>query len=48
MTGDSELPFWRDERPKPANVGTCLWRSSYLVTPGYLPAMGIPLRRGRS
>jgi len=47
MTGDSELPFWRDDRAKPANVGDMPLALFYLVTPGYLPAMGIPLRRGR-
>jgi predicted permease len=47
MTGDSELPFWREERPRPLNMNDMPEALFYLVTPGYLPAMGIPLRAGR-
>jgi putative ABC transport system permease protein len=47
MTGDSELPFWREDQAKPANVSDMPLALFYLVTPGYLPAMRIPLRRGR-
>jgi predicted permease len=47
MSGDSEVPFWRDDRPKPENVNDMPQSLFYLVTPGYLPAMRIPLRAGR-
>ena len=47
MSGDSEVPFWRDDRPRPENVNDMPESLFYLVTPGYLPAMRIPLRAGR-
>src|SRR5262249_293408 len=47
VSGDSELPFWRDERPRPQNMNDMPQALFYLVTPGYLPAMQIPLRAGR-
>ena len=47
MSGDSEVPFWREDRPRPVNMNDMPETLFYLVTPGYLPAMGIPLRTGR-
>ncbi len=47
MSGDSEVPFWREDRPRPENMNDMPETLFYLVTPGYLPAMGIPLRAGR-
>jgi predicted permease len=47
MSGDSEVPFWRDDRPRPANQGDMPAALFYLVTPGYQAAMRIPLERGR-
>ncbi len=47
MTGDSELPYWREDQAKPANQSDMPLALFYLVSPGYLPAMRIPLRRGR-
>ncbi len=47
MAGDSEVPFWRAEKPRPANMSDMSQTLFYLVTPGYLPAMKIPLRSGR-
>ena len=46
MLGDSELPFWREDQPKPASdqIKSALW---YPVDPSYFAAMQIPLRRGR-
>ena len=44
MSGDSEVPFWREDRPRPENQSDMPQTLFYLVTPGYLPAMGIPLR----
>src|SRR6516162_3115692 len=47
MTGDSELPFWRDGQPRPQSTGEMTFALFYLVTPGYLDAMKIPVERGR-
>jgi predicted permease len=47
MSGDSEVPFWREDRPRPENLNDMPETLFYLVTPGYFPAMRIPLRTGR-
>jgi len=47
MTGDDELPFWPDGKPKPANQAEMDQSLFYLVDPGYLNAMGVRLDRGR-
>ena len=47
MTGDSELPFWREGQARPENQQDMTFALFYLVTPGYLDAMKIPLQRGR-
>ena len=47
MTGDSEVPFWIEGQPKPANQNEMPFALFYLVTSGYAPAMRIPLERGR-
>ena len=47
MTGDSEVPFWIDGQPKPANDQDMPFALFYLVTPGYREAMRIPMQRGR-
>jgi len=47
MMGDSELPFWLEGQPKPANDNDMSSALFYLVEPDYLKAMGIPLKRGR-
>jgi predicted permease len=47
MTGDSELPFWLEGQPKPANQQDMPFALFYLVTPGYLQAMRIPVHSGR-
>jgi len=48
MTGDSEVPFWVEGRPKPASEQEMPFALFYLVTPGYHKVMKIPLERGRS
>ena len=47
MQGDSELPFWLEGQPKPASQNEMPMALFYLVDPGYLKTMGIPLLRGR-
>ncbi len=47
MNGDSELPFWLDNEPKPAATQDMKLSLFYCVQPDYLRAMGIPLLRGR-
>jgi predicted permease len=48
MTGDSEVPFWREDRPKPANEHDMPFALFYLVTADYHKAMKIPVERGRT
>ncbi len=47
MSGDSELPFWLEGQPKPANQNDMPFALFYCVTPNYRVAMEIPLLRGR-
>ena len=47
MEGDSEVPFWLEGQPKPANQQDMPFALFYLVNPSYLQAMSIPLQRGR-
>jgi predicted permease len=47
MSGDSELPFWLEGQPKPANESDMPFALFYLVTPGYHQVMRIPVERGR-
>jgi predicted permease len=47
MTGDSEVPFWVDGQPKPANENEMPFALFYLVSPAYQQVMRIPLERGR-
>ncbi|MGB2621232.1 MAG: ABC transporter permease [Candidatus Acidiferrum sp.] len=47
MSGDSELPFWIEGKPKPATEQEMPFTLFYLVTPQYREAMRIPLERGR-
>ena len=47
MTGDSEVPFWLDDQPKPANQNDMPFALFYLVTPPYQKAMRISIQRGR-
>lgn len=47
MSGDMELPFWREGQPKPSSQGDMRSSLLYLVQPDYLKVMKIPLVRGR-
>jgi predicted permease len=47
LQSDDEQLFWLDNEPKPANENAMHWSIRYIVGPGYLKAMSIPLLRGR-
>jgi predicted permease len=47
MIHDSELPFWINGQPKPANDNDMHQAMFYLVEAGFQQAMGITLERGR-
>ena len=48
MTGDSEVPFWREGQPKPQHENDMTFALFYLVNTDYHRAMRIPIIRGRS
>jgi predicted permease len=47
MTGDNEIPFWVDGKPKPANESEMPPTLCYMAEPDYLKVMQIPLIKGR-
>src|SRR5262249_56177946 len=47
MSGDSELPYWVEGHPKPAEQSQMDMALLYGVDPEYLSVMRIPLLRGR-
>jgi predicted permease len=47
LQGEDDVFFWIDGQPKPASQSEMPMSLVYQVEPGYLTAMGIPLRRGR-
>jgi predicted permease len=47
MSSDDEELFWLDGEPKPQSQNAMHWAIRYIVEPGYLKAMGIPLLKGR-
>jgi predicted permease len=47
MTGDSEVPFWVEGQPKPANENEMPFALFYLVSADYPQVMSIPMERGR-
>lgn len=48
MTGDSEVPFWREGQPRPQHENEMTFALFYLVNPDYHRTMRIPVLRGRS
>ena len=47
LEGDSEVPFWPSEKPKPLESSEMPLALSYSVGPDYFLAMQIPILRGR-
>ncbi|HEX4006256.1 MAG TPA: ABC transporter permease [Acidobacteriaceae bacterium] len=47
MIHDSDLPFWIEGQPKPANDNDMHQAMFYLAESGFAPAMGITIERGR-
>ena len=47
MQGQESVFFWLDGQPKPASTSEMNQALVYRVEPGYLTAMGIPLKQGR-
>ena len=47
LQGEDDLFFWLDSQPKPASQSEMNMALVYRVEPGYLSAMGIPLKQGR-
>lgn len=48
MSGDSEVPFWREGQPKPQHDNEMTFTLLYLVNTDYHRVMSIPVLRGRS
>jgi predicted permease len=47
FSDDDEQLFLVEGQPKPQNENDMNWAIDYIVEPGYLKAMGVPLQRGR-
>lgn len=47
LAGEDDLFFWVEGQPKPATQSEMSMALVYRVEPGYLAAMGIPLKHGR-
>jgi predicted permease len=47
MQNEGRVSFWLDSEPKPASISEMHLALVYAVEPGYLTAMGIPLKQGR-
>ena len=47
LQGEDDLFFWLEGQPKPASQSEMNMALVYRVEPGYLTAMGIPLKQGR-
>jgi predicted permease len=47
LQGEDDLFFWVDGQPKPSSQSEMHMALVYRVEPGYLTAMGVPLKQGR-
>lgn len=47
LQGEDDLFFWVEGQPKPASQSEMSMAVVYRVEPGYLTAMGVPLKQGR-
>ncbi|MCG3161658.1 MAG: hypothetical protein JMDDDDMK_02855 [Acidobacteria bacterium] len=47
LQGEDDVFFWLDGQPRPASASEMHMSLVYRVEPGYLTAMGIPLKQGR-
>ena len=47
LAGEDDLFFWVEGQPKPASQSEMSMALVYRVEPGYLTAMGVPLKQGR-
>jgi predicted permease len=47
MQGEGSASFWLEGQPRPASASERHRALAYAVEPGYLTAMGIPLKQGR-
>lgn len=47
LQGANDVYFWRADQPRPATTSEMQMTLVYRVEPGYLTALGIPLKRGR-
>ncbi len=47
LTGDSDIPFWREDRKRPNSENQMPDAMWYAVSPEYLSVLRIPLLRGR-
>ena len=47
LTGDSDIPFWREDHKRPDSENQMPDAMWYAVSPEYISAMRIPLLRGR-
>jgi predicted permease len=47
LQSEDDLYFWLADKPKPASTSEMHMALIYRVEPGYLTAMGIPLKQGR-
>jgi putative ABC transport system permease protein len=47
MGTEDDMVFWRDDQPKPADDQHMSWTLDYIVGPGYLRVMQLPVLRGR-
>ncbi len=47
MSSEDDWTFWLEGQPKPQSASEMNWALHYVVEPGYLKTMHIPLERGR-